>query len=160
MSRKRIEIHFLRALLSLSISLVPFVLSNPPRKKWLFIYVYNAISNMAIDTVLTRRGTLSYPIRLFPKIFKIHILFDVLLYPLTTMIYLQATQKDKLIQLIRKLLYFAIPLTVFETWAQRNTNLIKWGNGWRGYHTFIGVSLKSLFARVVVVRFYNRIFKM
>ncbi|MEG6532747.1 CBO0543 family protein [Caldibacillus thermoamylovorans] len=95
-------------------------------------------------------GYISYPTRLLPNIFHIHILYDVLLYPMFTVIYNQITSKDKLIAVIYKVFFFSVPLTIFESWAERKTGLIKWISGWRWYHTFLSVNLKSLITRGMV----------
>ncbi|MCL6605602.1 MAG: hypothetical protein K6T94_22280 [Paenibacillus sp.] len=156
MRRNNSEIQFLRVLLILSMGLMPFVMTKRPRKEWWFIYFFNAITNIILDKILTRMGLVSYPIRLLPKIFKIHILFDTVLYPLANVIYIQITKRDHIFAIMYKMLFFSIPLVVVESWAVRNTRLIKWGNGWKGYHTFVSVTLKSLFIRIVVVKIIRR----
>jgi hypothetical protein len=149
MGGKKNEKKFLFGLLIFSIGILPVLFKRPPKKDWLLVYTFNAISNIILDKWVTM-NFISYPTRLLPKIFKIHILYDALLYPMVTVIYNQLTSKDKPIAIVYKLLFFSVPLTIFEFWAERKTGLIKWSNGWRWYHTFLSVSLKSLITRGVV----------
>ncbi|WP_420805816.1 CBO0543 family protein [Paenibacillus wynnii] len=134
-------------------------MNKRPRKKWMIIYLYSAVTNVIMDKILTHYELISYPTRLFPKIFRIHILFDTLLYPLANVIYNQIAKKDKILVILYKSIYFSVPLLIVETWAERNTGLIKWGNAWRGYHTFLGVNFNTLFTRLIVVRIYRRLCK-
>lgn len=149
MGGKRNEKRFLYGLLIFSMGILPLLMKRPPKKDWLFAYMYNAMTNIILDKWFTV-NYISYPTRLLPKIFRIHILYDVLLYPIATVMYNQLTSKDKPVAIIYKVLFFSVPLTIFEFWAERNTGLIKWKSGWRWYHTFISVNLKSLITRVIV----------
>jgi hypothetical protein len=146
---KKNEKNFLYGLLILSITILPLLMRRQPKKEWLLVYTFNAITNIILDKWVTR-NYISYPTRLFPKIFNIHILYDAFLYPIGTVIYNQWSHKDKLISTVYKLLFFSVPLTIFEYWAERKTGLIKWSNGWKWYHTFLSVSLKSLITRGVL----------
>jgi hypothetical protein len=149
MVHKKNEKYFLHGLLILSIAVLSFLMVRQPKKKWLIVYSFNAITNIILDKWVTK-NFISYPTRLFPKIFNIHILYDAFLYPIGTVIYNQWSSKDKLIAIVYKLLFFSVPLTIFEFWAERKTGLIKWSNGWRWYHTFLSVTLKSLITRGVL----------
>jgi len=157
MGGKKNEMKFLYALLILSIGILPVLMKRSPKKDWLFAYMFNAITNIILDKWVTV-NFIWYPARLLPKIFNIHILYDALLYPMVTVIYNQLTSKDKPIAIVYKLLFFTVPLTVFEFWAEQKTGLIKWSNGWRWYHTFLSVSFKSLITRglVSIFRRYMR----
>ncbi|MBE6185124.1 CBO0543 family protein [Heyndrickxia ginsengihumi] len=149
MGGKKNEKRFLYGLLLLSVVMIYFVMKRPPKKDWLFAYIYNAITNIILDKWVTM-NFISYPTRLLPKLFNIHILYDAFLYPIVTVIYNQLTSKDKPVAIIYKLLFFSVPLTIFELWAERKTGLIKWRKRWRWYHTFLSVSLKSLITRGLV----------
>lgn len=157
MGGKKNEKKFLYGLLILSIGILPVLMNRSPKKVWLFAYLFNAITNIILDKWVTM-NFISYPTRLLPKIFNLHILYDALLYPMFTVIFNQLTSKDKLIAIVYKLLFFSVPLTAFEFWAERKTGLIKWRNGWRWYHTFLSVNLKSLFTRgmVSIIRRFMR----
>ncbi|WP_309143480.1 CBO0543 family protein [Bacillus sp. V3B] len=45
---------------------------------------------------------------------------------------------------------FITPMTLFETWLEKNTSLIKWKNGWNWYHTYVSAFLKYLKVRFLM----------
>jgi hypothetical protein len=149
LGHKKIEVRFLYVLLILSIGILPVLFKRPSKKEWLLVFSFNGITNIILDKWVTK-NFISYPTRLLPSIFNIHILYDALLYPMVSVIYNQWTSKDKPIVIVCKLLFFSVPLTIFEFLTERKTGLIKWSNGWQWYHTLLSVSLKSLFTRSVV----------
>ncbi|HZG58109.1 CBO0543 family protein [Paenibacillus sp.] len=150
MNHAKRERSFLQGLLFLSAGALPFLMRKRPRSDWAFAYFFNALSNVLLDRYLVKTGKVSYPVRLLPRQFSIHILFDLVLYPTVTVIYNQMTRKDKLSAWFYKVLLFSVPLTIVEAWANRRTGLIRWGGGWRWYHTLGSVTLKSLVTRTAV----------
>lgn len=72
MGSKKNEILFLNGLLILSIAMLPVIMKRQPKRDWLFVYAFNAITNIILDKWATK-NFISYPTRLLPKIFNIHI---------------------------------------------------------------------------------------
>ncbi|ADU29516.1 CBO0543 family protein [Evansella cellulosilytica] len=130
--------------------LVPLALRKPPVKDWVIVYLFNALTNGIIDNVLSKKKIIKYPIKLFPKIFDTHELFDFLLYPTFTILYNQITYKDKVGSIIYKLFLITTPAFFIELWATRNTDLVKWSKKWKWYHTYFSIILKSLFTRLII----------
>lgn len=145
--RAKFEKGFLYVLLFTTASLLPFLMNKPPRRDWIFAYFWNAATNILLDKIAVKRGWIAYPTRLLPGVFSTHILFDALLYPTATVLYNQMTRNNKPFAVVAKVLLFAVPLTVIEIWADRHTGLIRWGKGWKWYHTFLSVTVKSLWTR-------------
>lgn len=151
MKMYKFEKSFLRVVFIINlIAVIPIIMRKPPIKDWVLVYLFNAVTNCFIDNYLTERGTVKYPIRFLPKRFKTHILFDFLIYPTLTVLYNQITMKDKLFSVIIKTFYFTIPMFFIEFWAVRKTDLIKWNKGWKWYHTFISITIKSLMTRLII----------
>ncbi|WP_332695080.1 CBO0543 family protein [Halalkalibacter lacteus] len=119
-------------------------------KDWILVYVYNAVTNGIIDKMIVKRNIVQYPVRLLPKLFNIHILFDFFVYPTITVMYNQITYKNKPLLIFYKLLYFTIPMLLLELWAEKKTDLIKWNKGWKWYHTLITITIKSSITRSVI----------
>ncbi len=151
--RASIERGFLYVLLFSTASVLPFLMKKPPRRDWIFAYFWNASTNVLLDKIAVKRGWIAYPTRLLPRLFSIHILFDLLLYPTATVLYNQMTRANSRVAVLGKVLLFAVPLTAIEAWADRHTGLIRWGKGWKWYHTLISVTLKSLWTRTSVELF-------
>jgi len=151
MEKNKMEKRFLRGLLIGNLLiLLPILYRKPPIRDWIIVYVYNAITNGLLDMPLTHHKVIRYPVRFLPKKFKIHILFDFLIYPTFTVFYNQLTKKDKPFVVIYKLVLFTIPPFFIELWAERKTKLIEWKEGWRWYHTYFSIILKSLLTRLVI----------
>ncbi|MGN7485599.1 CBO0543 family protein [Priestia megaterium] len=151
MKGHRFEKQFLRSLFILNVGLlIPILFRRPPIKDWLLVYLFNASTNSIIDYFLTLHNIVTYPVRFLGKTTKIHVLFDLLLYPTFTVLYNQMTEKDKPLSIFYKLVALVIPLFFIEFWAVRRTDLIKWKKGWNWYHTFSGIILKSLVTRSLI----------
>jgi len=132
------------------ILLIPLLYRKPPIKDWAIVYLYNAVTNNLIDNIISKRKIVRYPIRLAPKLFDSHILFDYFLYPTFTVFFNQITYKDKPLTIFYKLLLVVIPPFLIEIWAERKTDLIEWSKKWKWYHTFLSIIIKSLFTRLMI----------
>ncbi|WP_400246209.1 CBO0543 family protein [Niallia sp. JL1B1071] len=151
MEKNKMEKRFLRGLfIGNLLILLPILYRKPPIRDWIIVFVYNAITNGLLDMLLTSHKVIRYPVRFLPKKFKIHILFDFLIYPTFTVFYNELTKRDKLFAVFYKLILFTIPFYIIELWAERKTKLIKWKKGWKWYYSFLGIILKSLITRLVI----------
>lgn len=151
MKGRKFDKNFLRVSLIINlIVLLPIIFRKPPIKDWLLVYLFNAVTNSIADNFLSAYKIVKYPVRFFPKVFKTHILFDFLIYPTFTILYNQATSKDRPFAIFYKLFFFTIPMFLVELWAVKKTGLIKWNKGWKWYHTLISVTIKSLTTRLLI----------
>lgn len=142
---------FLRVFLFLGLLALPVAFKKKPLKDWLIVYLLTALSSALLDSILVEKKLLSYPIRIFPKIFKLHIVFDLLLCPVVSVFYNQFTYKEKsIVRLVGKLFLFTIPQLVIEVLTGRYLNLVKWHKGWKWYHTFISMNIKYLSIRMFI----------
>ncbi|QQK78225.1 hypothetical protein HUG15_07360 [Salicibibacter cibarius] len=119
-------------------------------KDWLLAYLFNGITNGIIDNVLVSYKILQYPVRYFPKLFDSSVLFDFLVYPTFTVFFNQWSEKDKPKMILFKLLILTVPSTLGEWLIVQKTNLHDWKKGWKWYHSFGSLTLKSLTTRVLV----------
>jgi hypothetical protein len=150
MKRKKDKI-FLHTFLALNLlAIIPVLFRKPPVKDWLLIYLFDALSNGIADRFLVAHNFVSYPIRLLPSVFKTHILFDYLIHPTYAVLFNQFTQKDRPFTTFLKLILLLVPLSIFEFWAAKYTNLINWKAGWKWYYSFVTLTLKSLFTRTLI----------
>ncbi|NMD69323.1 hypothetical protein HHO41_03415 [Bacillus sp. DNRA2] len=130
--------------------LIPLIFRKKPIKDWIIVYLFNAVTNEIIDKIVLRYRVVKYPIRLFPKVFKTHILFDLFIYPTFTIFYNQITYKDKLFPKMYKLLLITIPPFLIELCAERKTELIKWTKKWKWYYSFLSIIIKSFTTRMFI----------
>ena len=141
----------LRIMALLGLFSFTFAFRKKPIKDWLIVYFITALSSILIDIILVEKKLLSYPIRIFPKYFKFHLVFDTLLCPIVSIFYNQLTYKDKtIIRIVGKLLLFTIPQLLIEVLTSRYLNMVKWHKWWKWHHTFISMNVKYLVIRMFV----------
>jgi hypothetical protein len=73
-------------------------------------------------------------------------------------IYNQVTYKNSALKTFLKLFLFITPMTLFEAWLEKNTNLIKWKDGWKWYHTYSSIFTKYLSVRflMAIIRYFSK----
>lgn len=140
----------LRGLLLFGLFLMPITIRRERTKEWVIIFFFKGILSSILDTFLTRNNKVSYPKRLLPNYFKINILFDYLLFPISCVVYNQVTYHSKPIGIIIKAGLFSLPLTILEVMFEKNTRLIKFKNGWTWGHTFISEMITFICSRLFI----------
>jgi hypothetical protein len=127
----------LRYLTYIGIICLPILFRKQPVKDWVLVYTLKAFYSGFVDSFLVANKKVYYPVRVFPKIFNIHIVFDLLLFPIACVFYNQVTYRSKIKEIIPKVFLFSIPITIIETFAERHTNLIKYKNNWNWFCSFL-----------------------
>jgi hypothetical protein len=128
-----------------------FIVKKPPVKSNIIIHIMTSILTTTIDQILVKLKFLKYPIRLFPRFFSIHIIFDWLLCPVITIAHFQLSKNDKNWFIIfLKLLIFTTSQLLIEVWAVNKTRLIQWKNGWEWYHTYVSMNIKFFLVRILI----------
>lgn len=122
--------------LALSIGTMFYVFSKPPVKDWIIVFFLKGFISILFDTYFVSKGMLSYPDRFLPGIFRTAILFDILAYPLLCVLYNQTSYKSRLSGIFLQAVLYSIPPTLFEWWAAKNTQLVKF-HSWNWYHSFL-----------------------
>ncbi|MFV8830085.1 CBO0543 family protein [Alkalihalobacterium sp. APHAB7] len=154
------EKKFLNYMFYFGILAIPFVFfRKKPLKDWVIVYFIVGFVSGIIDNILVTRGKLKYPVKKFKNYFLVSCTFDFVLCPLLNVIYNQATYKNNAWQSFLKLFLFITPMSLFETWLEKNTNLIKWKNGWKWYHTYISIFTKYLSVRIImaIIRYFSNL---
>jgi hypothetical protein len=64
----------------------------------------------------------------------------------------------KPLKTILSVFLFSGPMTLFENWLEKNTNLVKYHKGWNSYITFIVLSFTFLLVKgcIEVIRFLDK----
>ncbi|PKG23739.1 CBO0543 family protein [Niallia nealsonii] len=143
MKRNIFDKNFLRGVSLVAIILLPFLFKKNSLKYGLLAFLLNAITNGWMDQYLVYHKKLEYPIRFMPKLFKKNVAFDYLLYPTVSVFLNNITEKDGKRMTFVKVLGMILCIFGVEIWATKNTKLIKWKNGWKWYHSIIGLAIKS-----------------
>jgi len=146
----KFEKRFLRVLFILTLLGLPFLFRKPPVKDSILTFLLNGYTNGIVDRFVVTHKLIKYPVRYFRKEFKIHVLFDFLLYPTVSVIINKLTKNDKPLVIIYKIILFIFPIFLIELWAERNTNLIRWRRPWKWYHTLLSLTVKSVLNRLMI----------
>ncbi|WP_018662690.1 CBO0543 family protein [Heyndrickxia acidiproducens] len=132
------------------ISILPILFRKPPIKDWLFVYFFNAATNGVLDNILVKLKMVKYPVRLLPRYFHIHVLFDYFLYPSFTVLFNQFTMKDKPFTILIKLIFLIVPLYLIEFLAEKKTRLVKWSRNWKWHYSISSLLIKSTLTRTMI----------
>ncbi|RBP88688.1 hypothetical protein DFO70_11311 [Cytobacillus firmus] len=116
-------------------------------KDWFLIYFIKTLVSTVFDGPVIKTKYLEYPHRYLPKFFDSNIVFLYILFPLSCVMYNQFTYKMKPIKTILSVILFSGPMTLFENWLEKNTNLVKYHKGWNGYITFAVLSSTFLLVK-------------
>lgn len=122
---------------------------KPPVKDSLIIFFLKSYIASLLDTLTVKKGYVKYPVNLF-KTFNISVLFSYLLFPITCVYYNQITKNSNIFGVILKVIYFSVPMTLVETWLEKNTKLIKYKKGWDWKHSFASISGTFLIVRLLM----------
>jgi hypothetical protein len=109
-------------------------------KDWFLIYFIKTLVSTLLDGPVIKTKYLEYPHRYFPKLFDSNIVFLYILFPLTCVMYNQFTYKMKPLKSFLCVFLFSGPMAIFETWLEKNTNLVKYHKGWNGFISFVVLS--------------------
>lgn len=146
---KAFEKGILKFLFFFTLLLCPFLLKRMGMKNFLLTFLLNGLTNGIIDRFVVNRKLIKYPVRLLKQEFKIHVLFDFLLYPVTSILINETTKKDGVITTVCKTLCFIGGIVLVETWAEKYTKLIRWSSKWNWYYSFLSMAVKSLLNRMI-----------
>jgi len=127
-------------------------------KDWFLIYFIKTLVSTVIDGPVIKTKFLQYPHRYFPKLFDSNIVFLYILFPLSCVIYNQFTFKMKPLKSILSVFLFSGPMALFESWLEKNTNLVKYHKGWNSYITLIVLSFTFLLVKgwIEGIRFLDK----
>ncbi|WP_338452607.1 CBO0543 family protein [Niallia oryzisoli] len=105
----------------------------------LLIFFSKGVLATLIDAYVVATKKVEYPVRPFPKIFKTNIIYDVLFFPILSVIWVKISYNDKFRKILLKSLIFSVPMSIGQWVMERNTRLFKWKN-WSPLHTFGSVN--------------------
>jgi len=125
---------------------IPSLFRKPSFKIWLPLYLINCIFNYLFNKALVETNQLKYPVRGFPKHFKINAIYDFLVCPFLSIYFCQSIYHSKLLGIIGKLLLFSIPQGAYEIFLERKTNLLRFKGKWRWIYSLSLVFIVKIMA--------------
>jgi len=141
-----VEKKLLNLLLAICISAFPFLFKGSKMRENLVIFFSKGILSTLIDTYVVGANKLEYPVRPFPKTFKTNIIYDMLFFPLLSVIWVKISYNDNLGKILLKSLIFSVPMSIGQWIMEKNTKLFKWKK-WSPFHTFASVNFTLFMIR-------------
>lgn len=117
----------------------------------MLVFLLKAVYSVFIDSFVVKYGQVSYPVRLLPKVFKVNLAFDMVLFPIACVIYNQMTYGTKnILNIMFKAFYISVPITMIETWFEKNTRLLKYRGHWGWFISFCTLTFSFWIVRVTI----------
>ncbi|MEH7746016.1 CBO0543 family protein [Neobacillus drentensis] len=133
------ERKLLNLLTALCFISLPFLFKGSKMRETLVIFFSKGVLATLIDAFVVGSKRVEYPVRPFPKIFKTNIIYDILFFPILSVIWVKISYNDKFWKILLKSLIFSVPMSIGQWYMERNTKLFKWGK-WTAIHTFGSVN--------------------
>ncbi|MGG4489192.1 CBO0543 family protein [Metabacillus idriensis] len=147
----------IKGLFALCAVMFPFAIRKPNGKEMLIVFFAKGILSTLIDAYVVNTKRIEYPVRPFSKIFKTNILFDLVFFPLLSVIWVRHSYKDKMTGILLKSLTWSVPMSIAQWYMEKKTRLFKWKK-WSVFHTFATISftLFTIRALAAVVKWTNK----
>jgi hypothetical protein len=129
----------LRILFIFCAASIPFVIKRKGLFMHLTIFFAKGILSTSLDSIFIKRKRYEYPVRPFSKTFDTNILFDLLFFPLLSVIWVRWTYNYKPAATLLISLVFSVPMSFAQWFMEKKTNLFKW-KAWSVYHTFASIN--------------------
>lgn len=115
----------------------------------LVIFFSKGVLATLIDAYVVGKKRIEYPVRPFPNIFKTNIVYDILFFPLLSVIWVKLSYNDNFWKILLKSLLFSVPMSLGQWYLQKYSKLFKWKK-WSPLHTFGSVSFTLFTIRGLV----------
>ncbi|MEH7072644.1 CBO0543 family protein [Neobacillus drentensis] len=140
------EKKLLNILTALCFISLPFLFKGPKMRENLLILFSKGVLATLVDAYVVGTRRVEYPVRPFPKIFKTNVIYDVLFFPILSVIWVKISYNDKLWKILLKSFIFSVPMSFAQWFMEKNTRLFKW-NKWSPFHTFASVNFTLFMIR-------------
>lgn len=130
----------LRILFASSLAAAPFVLKRNNLLMYLTVFFAKCVLSSSLDSFFIRKGKISYPVRPLAKVFDTNILYDLLFYPLLSVIWVRWSYQSKPFELFTRSLLFSVPMSLLQWFLERKTDLFRWKKSWSVLHTFASIN--------------------
>ncbi|MFJ5762966.1 CBO0543 family protein [Neobacillus sp. NPDC093182] len=129
------EKKLLNLVLVMSIASFAFLFRGSKIRENLVVFFSKGILATLIDAYVVGTKRIEYPVRPLPKIFKTNIIFNMLFFPILSVIWVKLSYNDKLGKILLKSLIFSVPFSIAQWYLEKNSRLFKWKK-WTLLHTF------------------------
>lgn len=129
----------LRMLFISCLASLPFVFKRKNIFMALIVFFAKGVLATAFDSIVIRSKRVVYPVRPFPKYFETNILFDLLFFPILSVIWVKMSYNTKPLLTMLISLGFSVPMSITQYIMEKKFKLFKWKN-WSIVHTFLSIN--------------------
>ncbi|MDN3016835.1 hypothetical protein PH210_11570 [Paenibacillus sp. BSR1-1] len=134
------EKKLLNLLTAFCIVSLPFLFKGSKMRENLLIFFSKGVIATLLDAYVVGTKRVEYPVRPLPRIFKTNIVYDLLFFPILSVIWVKMSYNDNFGKTLLKSLVFSVPMSIGQWYMEKNTRLFKWKK-WSPFHTFFSVNL-------------------
>ncbi|MFD0695974.1 CBO0543 family protein [Paenibacillus sp. GCM10027628] len=116
---------------------------------YLIVFFAKCVLSSSLDSYFIKKGRISYPVRPMAKTFDTNILYDLLFYPLLSIIWVRSTYNSKPLEMLTRSLYYSVPMSALQWFLERKTALFKW-KAWSVWHSFASINFTLFTIRGLV----------
>src|SRR5687767_2308038 len=115
------EKKLLNLVLVMSIASFAFLFRGSKIRENLVVFFSKGILATLIDAYVVGTKRIEYPVRPLPKIFKTNIIFNMLFFPILSVIWVKLSYNDKLGKILLKSLIFSVPFSIAQWYLEKNS---------------------------------------
>ena len=151
------EKRLLNLLTALCVVSLPFLFKGSKMRESLVIFFSKGVLATLVDAYVVGTKRVEYPVRPFTKIFKTNIIYDILFFPLLSVVWVKISYNDKFWNILLKSLLFSVPMSVGQWYMEKNTKLFKWKK-WTALHTFgsVNFTLSTIRGFVALIKLFDK----
>ncbi|GHI00110.1 CBO0543 family protein [Neobacillus kokaensis] len=143
------EKKLLNLLTGLCVVALPFLFKGSKMRENLLIFFSKGVLATLVDAYVVGTKRIEYPVRPFKKIFKTNIIYDILFFPILSVIWVKMSYNDNFWKIVLKSLVFSVPMSFGQWYFEKNSRLFKWKK-WSPFHTFGSVNFTLFTIRGLV----------
>ncbi|WP_066392379.1 CBO0543 family protein [Neobacillus mesonae] len=143
------EKKLLNLLTGLCVVALPFLFKGSKMRENLLIFFSKGVLATLVDAYVVGTKRIEYPVRPFGKIFKTNIIYDILFFPILSVIWVKMSYNDNFWKILLKSLVFSVPMSFGQWYFEKNSRLFKWKK-WSPFHTFGSVNFTLFMIRGLV----------
>ncbi|MFP5109253.1 CBO0543 family protein [Neobacillus sp. C211] len=133
------EKRLLNLLTVVCIASFPFLFKGSKMRENLVIFFSKGVIATLIDAYVVGTKRIEYPVRPLANIFKTNIIYDILFFPILSVLWVKMSYNDNFGKILLKSLLFSVPMSIGQWYMEKNSRLFKWKK-WSPFHTFGSVN--------------------
>ncbi|QPC46773.1 CBO0543 family protein [Mangrovibacillus cuniculi] len=139
----------LKGLILACCAAAPFLFKRRNMYELFVVFFSKGVVSTLLDAYVVNSKRIAYPVRPFPDVFKTNIVFDMLFFPLCSVLWIRQCYKDSVTGVLWKSLTWSIPMSGAQWVLQRYTNLLEWRR-WNVLYTFVSVTFTLIIIRILI----------